>query len=67
MLRINEQRPEQRGGESNAVWMDRQMKKREKQTRRKLEAERFDRRHRMVLGKVGPEDDVEYHDSIPGV
>ena len=67
MLRINEHRQEERVAATNAVWMDRQRKRQEKQARQRIEAVRFDRRHRMVMGNVGPEDDVEYHDSLSGV
>ena len=69
MLKYNEHRPEQRSAEANATatWLDRCRRRQEKQARRRIEAARFDRRHRMVMGNVGPEDDVEYHDSLPGV
>lgn len=68
MLKNSEHRPEQRSMEANATtWLERCRRKQEKQARRRIEAARFDRRHRMVMGNVGPEDDVEYHDSLSGV
>ena len=69
MLKYNEHRTEQRSAEANATatWLDRCRRRQEKQARRRIEAAQFDRRYRMIMGNIGPEDDVEYHNPFPGI
>ena len=55
MLKFIEHRPEQRRAEADAsqAWMDRQRKKQEKSVRRQRDAERFERKQRMVQRMLG--------------
>lgn len=55
MLKFIEHRPEQRRAEADAsqAWMDRQRKKQEKSVRRQRDAERFERKWRMVQRMLG--------------
>ncbi len=55
MLKFIEHRPEQRRAEADTsqAWMDRQRKKQEKSVRRQRDAERFERKQRMVQRMLG--------------
>lgn len=61
MLKIIEHRPEQRCAEADAsqAWMDRQRKKQEKSVRRQRDAERFERKRRMIQRMLGKPTKIE--------